>query len=139
IPQLYHGEPIATLGIGFKPIDDRIEPFELKITKFMVLEVIVAMLMILLFSWLALRLRRSDRPKGAITHALEAMVVFIRDDVARPAIGGHDADRFMPFLLTIFFFVLGCNLFGMLPWMGSATGALATTGALAFLTLCTVC
>ena len=35
IPQIYHGEPIATIGIGFKPIDDRIEPFEGKITKLM--------------------------------------------------------------------------------------------------------
>jgi F-type H+-transporting ATPase subunit a len=139
VPQFYHGAPVATLGIGFKPIDDRIEPFDLKVTKFMVLEAIVALLMILIFSWLALRLRRSDRPKGALTNFFESMIVFIRDDVARPAIGHHDADKFMPYLLTIFFFVLGCNLFGMLPWMGSATGALATTGALAFLTLCTVC
>ena len=138
IPQIYHGEPIATIGIGFKPIDDRIEPFELKITKFMVLEAIAALVLIVLFSWLASRLKRTDRPKGALTNALEAMIVFIRDDVARPAIGGHDADHFMPYLLTIFFFVLSLNLFGMLPWAGSATGALATTGALAFLTFLTV-
>jgi F-type H+-transporting ATPase subunit a len=138
IPQIYHGEPIATIGVGFLPIDDRIEPFELKITKFMVLEVIAALLLIVIFSWLASRLKRTDRPKGALTNALEAMVVFIRDDVARPAIGGHDADHFMPYLLTIFFFVLSLNLFGMLPWAGSATGALATTGSLAFLTFLTV-
>jgi F-type H+-transporting ATPase subunit a len=139
IPQIYHGqEPIATIGIGFKPIDDRIEPFEGKITKFMVLEVIAALLLIVVFSWLASRLKRTDRPKGSLTNALEAMIVFIRDDVARPAIGGHDADRFMPYLLTIFFFVLSLNLFGMLPWAGSATGALATTGALAFMTFLTV-
>ncbi len=139
VPQFYEGPPIAKVGVGFAPIDDRIEPFELKVTKFMVLEVVVALLMIVIFSWLALRLRRADRPKGAVTNLLESMIVFIRDEVARPAIGHHDADHFMPFLLTIFFFVLGCNLFGMLPWMGSATGALATTGALAFITLCTVC
>ncbi len=137
IPQFYEGKPI-TLSIGFKPIDDRIEPLEGKITKFMVLEVIAAFLLIVVFSWLASRLKRTDRPKGALTNALEAMIVYIRDDVARPAIGGHDADRFMPYLLTIFFFVLSLNLFGMLPWAGSATGALATTGALAFLTFSTV-
>ena len=125
IPQIYHGtEPIATIGIGFKPIDDRIEPFEGKFTKFMVLEVVAALLLILMFSWLASRLKRTDRPKGTLTNALEAMIVFIRDDVARPAIGGHDADRFMPYLLTVFFFVLSLNLFGMLPWAGSATGGL---------------
>ncbi len=139
IPQIYEGPTLATISVGFKPIDDRIMPIQGRITKFMVLEAIVALLLILVFSWLALRLRRSDRPKGALTNLLESMIVFIRDDVARPAIGHHDADKFMPLLLTIFFFVLGCNLFGMLPWMGSPTGALATTGALAFITLCTVC
>ena len=65
---------------------------------------------------------------------LEVMLLFMRDQVARPCIGKHDADRFMPFLWTMFFFVLGCNLFGMIPWMGSPTGALATTGMLALIT-----
>ena len=66
------------------------------------------------------------------------MLLFIRDEVARPAIGKHDADRFLPYLWTIFFFVLTCNLLGMIPWLGSPTGALATTGALALLTFGTV-
>ena len=46
----------------------------------------------------------------------------MRDNVARPAIGGHDADRFLPLLWTMFFFILGCNLMGMVPWAGSPTG-----------------
>ncbi len=66
------------------------------------------------------------------------MLLFIRDDVARPAIGKHDADKFLPFIWTIFFFVLGCNLLGMVPWAGSPTGALATTGMLAMITFITV-
>jgi F-type H+-transporting ATPase subunit a len=66
------------------------------------------------------------------------MLLYFRDNVARPCIGGHDADRFVPFLWTVFFFVLGCNLFGMIPWMGSPTGALATTAALALVTFLTV-
>ena len=132
IPQLYHGsEPIATIKVGFKPIDDRIEPMSLKITKFMVIELVVAVLLVVVFSRLAGRLKRDGVAKGTLANALEAMIVFIRDEVARPAIGGHDADRFLPFLLTMFFFIVGCNLFGMLPWAGSPTGALATTGALA--------
>jgi F-type H+-transporting ATPase subunit a len=63
--------------------------------------------------------------------------------VARPAIASdphhyHDADKFLPFLWTMFFFVLGCNLSGMLPWLGTPTGAMATTSALAILTLIVV-
>ncbi len=139
IPQLRSGsEPIATIHIGFKPIDDRIEPLELKITKFMVIELMAAILLVVIFVRLAGQLKRSGVVKGAWANALEAMVVFIRDQVARPAIGGHDADRFMPYLLTVFFFILACNLFGMIPWAGSPTGALATTGAMALLTFATV-
>ena len=45
----------------------------------------------------------------------EAMILFIRDEVARPAIGGHGADAFLPYLWTVFFFVLFNNLLGMIP------------------------
>jgi F-type H+-transporting ATPase subunit a len=139
IPQpLKTAEPIATIKIGFKPIDDRIEPFDLKITKFMVLEVVAAVILIVLFSRLASRVKDGKAPRGRLTNALEAMIVFIRDEVARPAIGGHDADHFMPYLLTVFFFIVACNLLGLFPWAGSATGALATTGAMATLTFATV-
>ncbi|MEX2114397.1 MAG: F0F1 ATP synthase subunit A [Pirellulales bacterium] len=135
IPQPFKtSEPLATFSVGFKPIDDRIEPLDLKLTKFMILESIVAVVMILLFSWAALRIKRPGAPRGRLVNLLESMVVFIRDEVARPAIGKHDADRFLPYLLTVFFFIVGCNLFGLLPWAGSATGALATTGALAIAT-----
>ncbi|MEX0676290.1 MAG: F0F1 ATP synthase subunit A [Pirellulales bacterium] len=127
-------EPIGMLKIGFKPIDDRIEPLELKVTKFMVLEGIVAVILVVLFTVAAARIKRGGAPKGKFVNLLESMIVFIRDEVARPAIGRHDADRFLPFLLTMFFFILACNLFGLVPWAGSATGALATTGALALLT-----
>ena len=45
--------------------------------------------------------------------------------------GEEDAEKFMPFLWTLFFFILGCNLMGMLPWVGSPTAAFGTTIALA--------
>jgi F-type H+-transporting ATPase subunit a len=48
------------------------------------------------------------------------------------------ADKFLPLLWTIFFFVLGCNLMGMVPWAGAPTAAFAVTGALAFVTFATV-
>ena len=47
------------------------------------------------------------------------MILFVRDEMVRPAIGRPDADRFLPFILTAFFFVLFCNLLGMIPWAGS--------------------
>ena len=64
----------------------------------------------------------------------EAIVLFIRDGVVRPGIGGHDADRFLPFILTLFFFILLCNLMGMIPGFGSPTAALSVTAPLALIT-----
>jgi len=139
IPQLVeHPEPIISLQTGFAPIDEMIEPLDLKVTKFMVLEVVAAVVAIALFTMLAQRISKVGAIKGRLWNLLETMLVFIRDEVARPAIGKHDADRFVPFLWTVFIFVLGCNLLGMVPWLGSPTGALATTGAMALITFVTV-
>jgi len=115
-----------------------LEALDFMLTKFMVLEVIVAIVVAIVFIVLANRMASGARPRGRIWNLLEAMVVFIRDEVARPAIGDHDAHRFLPFLWTLFFFILGCNLMGMFPWAGSPTGALGVTGALAFISLIAV-
>jgi len=101
------------------------------ITKFMVLEVAIAIILVLIFVPLAIRMRRGAPPKGRWWNLMETFLLFIRDNVARPSIGEKEADRFLPFLWTAFFFVLGMNLMGMLPWMGSPTGDLSATLALA--------
>ena len=108
------------------------------ISKFMVIEVAVALILWGLFAWLARNVGDGDRPRGRLWNLLEVFVVFIRDQIARPAIGKHDADRFVPLLLSLFFFVLGCNLMGMLPWLGAPTGEWGTTLALACVTFATV-
>jgi F-type H+-transporting ATPase subunit a len=68
----------------------------------------------------------------------ESLILFIRDQVARPAIGGHGADRFLPYLWTLFFFILFNNLLGLIPGLASATGNINVTGVLALMTLGTV-
>ena len=109
------------------------------LTKFMVLEVVAAMLLVVAFVWLARKVgNKGERPKGKLWNLLESMVLFVRDDIARPTIGSADADRFLPFLLTLFFFILVLNLFGMIPFMGSATGALAVAAVLAICTFAAV-
>lgn len=139
IPQIRHSdEPLATIQLGFKPIDQLIEPLDLKVTKFMVLEVVAALFVAAVFIAVANLARGGTRPVGKLWNLFESMLVFIRDEVARPAIGHHEADKFLPFLWTVFFFVLICNLLGMLPWLGSPTGAMATTAAMALITFVTV-
>jgi F-type H+-transporting ATPase subunit a len=109
-----------------------------KTSKFMFNEVVVALICAGLFIWLAGKVRSGNRPKGRLWNLLETFVVFIRDEIAKPTIGDHDYKRFMPFLLTLFFFILGLNLLGMIPFVGSATGSLAVTAALALVTFLVV-
>ena len=90
------------------------------------------------------RQRRAGIPSG-LYNLIEAVCVFIRDQVVRPALG-EDTDRFIKYLWTIFFFILFCNLLGLIPtegiihlvsggWLrnmgGTATGNIWVTGSLA--------
>lgn len=128
IPQPFKlDEPLVEMHTGNALIDDTIKPLDFTLTKFMVLEAVIAIIICLLFIALAARIKGGQLPKGKLWHLLEVFLLYIRDNVARPCIGDHDADRFVPYLWTLFFFVLGCNLMGLIPWMGSPTGALATT------------
>ncbi|QDT74012.1 F0F1 ATP synthase subunit A [Lacipirellula limnantheis] len=108
------------------------------ISKFMILEVVVALILIVVFTALAAKVRNGRPAKGKLWNLFESFLLFIRDDIARPAIGHHDADRFVPLLWTIFMFVLGCNLLGMLPWVGAPTGSFSVTIGLALVTFATV-
>ncbi len=114
-----------------------VEGYHFRLTKFMLIEVVVALLMAVIFIRLANRMKKTDIPKGRLWNMFEAMLIFIRDQVAHPAIG-HDYGKFLPFLWTAFFFVLICNLFGLLPWAGSPTASLSVTGALAISTFVVV-
>lgn len=101
------------------------------VSRYMIIELVVAILALVMFSWLAKRVATGQPPKGKRWNLLESMVQWVRSDVAVPAMGEHDADKFMPLLWTFFFFILGCNLMGMIPWVGSPTAAFGTTLALA--------
>ena len=75
-------------------------------------------------------------PKGA-ANVVEAFILFLRDEVAMPNIG-HGGERFVPYVVTIFFFILFCNLLGLLPWGASPTGNISVTAVLAIFTFITV-
>jgi F-type H+-transporting ATPase subunit a len=113
-------------------------PLPWPITRFMVMEVIAAVLICVIMIALARHVARNRVTRGPFFNAFEALVLFIRDQVARPAIGGHGADQFLPFLWTLFFFILFCNLLGMVPGGASATGNINVTAVLAVWTLGTV-
>ena len=77
--------------------------------------------------------RGASRAPSGFSNAVEAMVVFFRDDVCKGNIG-HGYERFTPFVLTLFFFILTMNLLGLVPWGGTATGNVSVTAALAVVT-----
>jgi F-type H+-transporting ATPase subunit a len=111
--------------------------YQFQLTKFMVLEVVAAALMVAIFVPLAWRMRGGGPPRGPFWNLFEFVLVFLRDQVARPAIGRRDADRFMPFLWTLFFFVLFCNVMGLIPWGASPTASLSVTAVLALISFAT--
>lgn len=71
-------------------------------------------------------------PRGA-ANVVEAIILFIRDEVALKNIG-HGGEKYVPFIVTLFFFILFCNALGLLPWGASPTGNVSVTAALAGLT-----
>jgi F-type H+-transporting ATPase subunit a len=71
-------------------------------------------------------------PKGA-ANVVEAMVLFVRDEIALRNIG-HGGERFVPYIVSVFFFILFCNLLGLVPWGATPTGNISVTGALAIMT-----
>ncbi len=73
-------------------------------------------------------------PKGTLQNIFEVLFVFIRDDVARGNIDDHKADKYMPFLFTMFMGIAFMNLFGLLPWAATATADLTVTATLAVMT-----
>ncbi len=75
---------------------------------------------------------KGKAPKG-VANMMEAVIMFIRDDIAKPNLG-HHYERFLPYLLTAFFFILFCNLLGLIPFAATATSNIAVTLTLALFT-----
>lgn len=72
-------------------------------------------------------------PRGKFHNAMEALIVFVRDDIVRPSLGDK-ADKYFPYLLTVFLFILTCNFLGLLPFGATATSNLMVTATLALFT-----
>jgi F-type H+-transporting ATPase subunit a len=120
--------------LGGPVVWDTEKTFGYPITKFMILELVAAALVLIIFIPLCRSAGRGELPKGAWWNAFESLLTFIRNEVAHPAIG-HDSDRFVPFLWTMFVFILFCNLLGMIPFLGSPTASIYMTVGLALCSL----
>lgn len=130
------------------------------LTKFMLLQVVAGLLTLFIFRGLARRVSSGQPTRGRFWNFWESIALFIRNEVVRPTVGeghhghddhghndghghdhssghhapalaGHYADQFLPFIWTCFFFILFCNLLGAVPLLGSATGSISVTLVLA--------
>ena len=110
-------------------------PFNLTPTKHVIFMVIAALLVFLTMRVAGQKLQQQraneNAPKG-FANAVEAMVLFVRNDVAIANIG-QDGAKFAPFIMTLFFFILYMNLMGLIPFGATATGNLGVTAGLAIM------
>lgn len=120
-------------------IDEENLPLDFSMTK-----TVVGMLSAALIGlWIFISLARSYKKTG-ISHPkgmqsfLEPLILFVRDDIAIPNLGLHKYEKYMPYLLTAFFFILINNLMGLIPFPppfgANVTGNIAITFVLAFCT-----
>jgi F-type H+-transporting ATPase subunit a len=130
---LFKGKIVEKLSDGTV-----VRPYDISITK-NVLSLLLSFGVIL---WIFLSMAKRYRlypdkaPKG-IQSAIEPIIIFIRDDIAIPSLGKHKYEKYMPFLLSVFFFVLINNMMGLIPiFPGGAnvTGNIAVTMVLAVFT-----
>jgi F-type H+-transporting ATPase subunit a len=115
-----------------------IKPYDFSMTKNVVSIIITVSLMLWVFLSIAKRYQQKPltAPKG-MQSAFEPLITFVRDEIAIPSIGKHKYERFMPYLLTVFFFIWFNNMLGLVPFFpggANVTGNIAVTMVLALFT-----
>jgi F-type H+-transporting ATPase subunit a len=107
---------------------------DISITKNVAMLLINATLMMFVFLAVAKGYKKNaGKAPSGIQSFFEPIIVFVRDEIVKPNIG-HHYEKFMPYLLTLFFFILLGNLLGLLPGAGNLTGNIAVTLTLALFT-----
>jgi F-type H+-transporting ATPase subunit a len=153
--KFHHGETVAEIDGSFYKVDHgkiyktdasgaisydeehhatNEKPLDFSITKNVLMIMMVFAIMFFMFSRMAKSYVKNDgMPKG-IGRFLEPIVLYVRDEIARPNIGEKHYKRYMSYLLTVFFFVWIVNLFGLTPIGMNVTNNIAVTFCLAIIT-----
>jgi len=136
IYQLNEGETIVTFNEDHQPTNAS-KPLSFSITKnvFMMWVSVVVLLLIFITSARSYKKSKDGVPSG-IASFVEPLIVFVRDEIAKPMIGEKKYKRYMPYLLTVFFFIWLNNIFGLIPILNGAnlSGNIAFTLVLATFT-----
>ncbi len=109
---------------------------DLSVTKNVATLILVSILLILTFTSVAKAYKRRDgmAPTG-MQNLMEMLILFVRDEVVKPNLG-NKSDRYLPFMMTVFFFIWFSNMLGLIPFIANPnlTGNIAVTSALALMT-----
>lgn len=103
--------------------------WDVSITKSVFGMLLIMMIMVGVFLGVAKSYKKNPgKAPSGMANALEPVILFVRDEIAKPSIGAQ-AERFTPFLLTVFFFIFFCNLLGLIPFLGgfNVTGTIGVT------------
>ena len=130
--KIYKTDAEGTITYGEKGYPSNERPLDFSLTKNVVTMILVSILMLILFSSLAKSYKKGPLPTG-FGRVLEPLVLYVRDEIAKPNIG-KNYRKYMGFLLTVFFFIWILNLLGMTPLGVNVTGNIAVTFALALVT-----
>lgn len=128
------------VGNDVVPVDASEKVYDFSLTRNVVQMFIALALLLVLMTGVAKRYKKGQGVTTAPTgfqNAIEPVITFVRDEVAKPNLG-HKYAKFMPFLLTVFFFILINNIFGLIPGSANVTGNIAFTLVLGVITLLVV-
>ncbi len=128
-----HHEQIIVTGEGH---GEHAKPIDFSITKSVFGMFFIIILMLVIFRSVAARYKEgANKAPTGLQNAIEPFILFVRDEVAIPSIGKKKAGAYLPFLLTVFFFIWLCNMLGLIPFLGgfNITGTLSITLVLALI------
>ena len=136
---LYHGKIYKTDAAGtinydegHHPLNEK--PLDFSITKNVLFILIVGFILFMILRATANSYKKHGALPSGVGRFLEPIILFVRDDIAKPNIGEKHYKRYMSYLLTIFFFIWLVNLFGLTPLGVNVTNNIAVTFALALMT-----
>jgi len=126
-----HIMPVTASGA----VDESVKVYDLSLTRNAVQMLLASILLILIMTSVAKRYRtRGVAAPTGLQNAIEPVIEFVRDEVGKPNLG-HKYGRYMPYLLTVFFFILINNLLGLIPGSANVTGNISFTLVLAFISM----
>ncbi|HEX8357863.1 MAG TPA: F0F1 ATP synthase subunit A [Segetibacter sp.] len=132
--KLQHDKVLAVNASG--AVDESVKVFDFSLTRNVVQMFIAIILLIVIMLNIAKKytLNGVNKAPSGFQNAVEPVITFVRDEVAKPNLG-HKYERYMPYLLSVFFFILINNLVGLIPGTANVTGNISFTLVLAFISM----